>query len=513
MINWFKSLTQNKRIYWYLLFLGVIALIFIQYYGLVKYQYVVPAGDDPMNHFLMAKPFYDGTGHFWQILKDGGYPPAYHFIIAKIALLFNADLLDTIKWTAPSILVLSSLAIFLLSYSIFGIEAGLIAFILYAFIAKTPIQLLNDGGYPNLIATHILLPLTLTFITLAIKSAGGIKRNKLIIFAVISALLIPITHHATTFYLLSLTLISLPTLTIVFWIKNKWSAKKGLLLLLLNLILYLIIFLIYTQTDLLASARALSSGMIQITTSWPFYKLVGISDPNALWSLRDYISFNGRFFALYSLLGMIAVAFSWRRNNKLFVPLTILFIWSILLFVVSRFPFLTNPERAARDMVVPLAVLAGGGIYHLFQSVNERFGNMIILLFFVIFTISLFSPLKVRLDNATAYEPMVRVTSADMEIINYLNRQKPGKVLIATFNYYAPEFLPNWRIDTNYSSVEIDTNLREYDYLYLQNSKIGWLPPQVRLHMADEYKKKPFLTQVLKEKSPTNEVYLFKLSK
>lgn len=511
MTDFIKKLIQNKKIYWYFLSLGLIILIFIQYYGLVRYHYAVPAGDDPMNHWWMAKPFYDGTGNFFEVLKSGGYPPAYHYLIAKCAIILNADLLETIKWTAPAILVLSSLAIFILAYTVFGIEAGFISFILYSFIAKTPIQLLNDGGYPNIIAAHIILPTMLTFITCTIRAVKGIKRNKFIILAVLCALLIPVTHHTTTFYLLAISLISLPIFIIIYWIKDKWNFRKGIVLLSINLLVYLIFFYAFTKTGIFASAKALSSTMIQINTAFPFFKILGSHNPDAMWTMRGYISNPGRYFSIYALLGLLAVPFVYFKNKKTLVPITIMTVWIVVLFVASRLPFLSNPERPARDMIVPLAILAGGGIYYLLEKIKSK--KIICYLIALVITISLIVPLKLRLDNALAYEPMIRVTNADMEIINYLNKQKPGKVLLVTYNFYSHALLPRWTIKYNYWVLEADQSMYKFDYIYLLESKKGWLPSEVALGMASHYQSRRFLTTVLRSDSPTNEVYLFKVHK
>jgi hypothetical protein len=511
MIDCIKKLIATKKIYWYLLSLGLIGLIFVQYYGLVHYQYAVPSGDDPMNHWWMAKPFYDGTGNFFEVLKSGGYPPAYHYLIAKIAILFNADLLETIKWTAPAILIFSSLAIFILAYTVFGIEAGLIAFFLYAFIAKTPIQLLNDGGYPNIIAAHIIFPLILTLVTCAIKAGKSIRRNKFIILAIALTLLVPIFHHTTTFYLLGIVLISLPTFITIYWVRNKWHWRKGVLLLLINFLIYFALFYAFTKTGIFASAKALSSTMIQIDTTFPFFKILGSANPDAMWTLRGYISNPGRYFSLYALIGLIGVAFAYLKNKKMFVPATIMTIWIAILFFGSRLPFLSNPERPARDMVVPLAVLAGGGIYYLLTKIKVK--SIFCWLIALIIALSFVPPLKIRLDDTTSYNPMIRVTNADMEIINYLNEQRPDRVLLVTYNYYSHALLPNWRIKYNYWVPETDRSMYQFDYIYLLDSKSGWLPKEVSLGMAGHYKTRHFLTTAIKAKSPISEVYLFKVHK
>ena len=505
-----KKLFVGKKLYWYLFFVVVIFLSFIQYYGLVHFKYIVMSGEDAMNHYIMSKPFYDGTGNFWEVLKSGSYPPIYHYSIAHIARLFHVDLLSAITWTAPAILVFSSIAIFILAYSMFGIEAALISFFLYAFIAKTPVQLLKDGAYPNLIDAQIFLPLCLAFIVFAIKSTLPVRRIIFILIAIILAILIPLTHHLATFYFLSIILAALPVLTIVFWVKNKWSLAKGIILTSLNFLFFYLIFIIFIKTDLFTSAKSLLNLVIQFSTTFPFYKLLAQNDKSAIWSLRDYISYNGLYFALFSLLGLLFLPFLWKKNKAILAPLVVTLVWIIVLFAASRFSF--YPDRPARDMVVPLSILAGSGTFYLLKYARN-FSKIVYYILIAIFIISLSFTLTTRVKTAISYEPMVQSPSVDMEVINYLNKQAPGRVLISTYFFYVPAFLPNWTIGFNYNSVEPDSTLLSYDYLYLQDSKEGFLPGGVPRGLIQEYEQKPFLTQVMHEKSPTNEVYLFKINK
>lgn len=112
MINKMKFLNNyKKQIYWATFFLMLIALIFVQYFGLIKYQYLVPPGHDGMMHWHMIKPYFDGTKTFWQGISSGEYPPLYHWLIANISNIANLSIIDTIKWTSPAILVIILVAI------------------------------------------------------------------------------------------------------------------------------------------------------------------------------------------------------------------------------------------------------------------------------------------------------------------------------------------------------------------------------------------------------------------
>ncbi len=94
-----------------------------------------------------------------------------------------------------------------------------------------------------------------------------------------------------------------------------------------NFLIYFALFYAFTKTGIFASAKALSSTMIQIDTTFPFFKILGSANPDAMWTLRGYISNPGRYFSLYALIGLIGVAFAYLKNKKMFVPATIMTIW------------------------------------------------------------------------------------------------------------------------------------------------------------------------------------------
>ncbi|MFA7253000.1 MAG: hypothetical protein WC107_00420 [Patescibacteria group bacterium] len=502
---------SSKFLWWSFFGLAFIALVWIQYYGLAHYQYLVPPGDDPMNHFLAANNIFEQKESVFSILQRGGYPPAYHFMVAKAAEIFQADPLDIIKWSYPGILILCSLAVFLLAYSILGIEAGTAAFFIYSFATRLPVQTINDGSYPNLLAAQFLLPLGLAFLTFFIKSRSK-YRMWLLTLSILILLLIPLTHHFTTFYLLAIGTVAWPVVLVSFWIFRRWQWKRGLLLFLIYFTLISGLAFVFLNTSLFTSAKSLASTMIHFGSSYPFFEIVATAKSVAWKIPGDFISNFGTISLLILVLGFLAfpiILFRTKDKNWLFTFIFI-YIWAIILFIGSRMTFLSNPDRLARDMTLPLAISAGVLLGYLAQDNKKIFSFKILLL--TIFVIALFLPVKQRIISAKAYEPMIRATSADMEIFAFIKAENinPEKVLMQSFNFYAPKLLPGFREDYCFDGINCQGIYPERDYL-IMSTQLGWLPSHVRTDSPEIYTSLENLILVKHSQSPINDVYLFKI--
>ncbi len=472
-----KWFSRNSSLIYSIFFgLGLAFLCVIQYYGVIRFRYPVPPGDDPMNHWIMAKDLYDRAENIWEVWSRGGYPPGFHFLISSSAHFFHADLLQTMVWFYPSIIIFCSLAIFFLTKVIFDRWSALLAFFAYGFTAESSIQLLNDGGYPNLIAAHIFLPLFLAFLFLTVRNTSVPKKIIFGALSVISALLIVFTHHISTFYLLGIILLSIPALILVYTIKRKLRWHKSLLFFAIYLLFLGVCLYLFKNSVIFAPARGLSNMMLEFQNSFPFFKIIGKADPAAIPGKRSYLIFFGSLIFTTGVLGFLYSAISIFRKKELNVsPEVILLVWASLLLIGSRLHFLTNPERMARDAVVPLAILSAGFIVMLIKRLRSK----PFLQFFVILLLLLLmiNPLMSRIKVAFAYAPMVRLTGADKAAIDYLQDKQPIRILTDAQNYYLPIFLKNSSIDYTFSGSLVDRNINNYDYLYLVERQEGWVPP------------------------------------
>jgi hypothetical protein len=408
----------------------------------------------------MAKPFYNSEKGFFDTWKAGSYPPLYHYTIAHIALIFKTDLLATMNWTYPAIIVFASISIFLCTYFLFGPTEALIAFFLYAFAGSSNIQLLFDGGYPNLIAAHILLPM---FVLFYIKVFLSNKLKQQLVFlslSFVTAVLIILTHHITSFYLLGITGLSLPFILIWKWTEEKWPPKKGIFALIIIALMCVLVIYAFFKTSLFAPMRRLY-----------FYSTSNF-DPNGMWLIDYYSNGIGKSVFHFGIIGLFFLSSKLiiHFKDKTNITFLVLFIWSLLLFVGSRFQ-IANPERLARDLIVPLAICSGVAIAILIRYFKNTYITVTLIVFVLLFSAS---DITGRIDKATHYEPMIRMTVADDEAVDFLKTQPTGSILSNEVNGYLPIFLDDVTFDSKEMINPMIAN--KYKYLLLVDKQSGWVP-------------------------------------
>ena len=529
MKKWF--LKNKSTLYWVVVSIIFVVLAYIQYYGLITYKYLVPQGDDPANHLAMIQPIYDHTQSIWEIIRRGDYPPGFHLFISSIAHFLNVTPLKTILWFYPSILVLTSLSVFILCYRVFGRWAALVALILYSFISRTPAQLLNDGGYPNLLAASFLLPIFIIFFLEVFQKKWW--RKILGIFgSFLLAGLILFTHHLSSIYLIGIVSMSLPFLIIGAGISNRWKLKKWIVIAFFTLVFIYLLGLFFVKSEAFAPTRDLMKGMVELISSFPYLKIVGKADPYAFWPLNSYPYLIGKSVFLFGFLGVFLLpVFLWKKKKEYMYPYILLSIWTIILFIISRLGFLSNPERAARDLAAPLSILGGALIVQIILLPSEsslakwiRYLYYLSLLLLLIF---LSAPnFSERFEKEFQYEPMVRYTSADNSIVKYLNTQPSGSIIVGSLNYYVSNYLTGWDIHYLYGMTEEEKKLvfnpnnsysrdflKQFDYFYFVSNQSGWTPPVVRYDFIKEYVEIPDFELIMVEQSDTNEVLLYKVKK
>lgn len=533
MINFLDFLRKKSNIiYWIALGIGLILLIVIQYFGLVYYHYPVPPGHDAMIHWWTAQPFYRGEIDLIPYLRHGGYPPLFLLFIAKFAHLFHTDMMNVMLWFSPSILVLSALSIFALSYYLFNRYVALITFFLYAFTTRIVVQQLNDGGYPNLIAAQIFIPIFIICTVCGILSRSWWQKLLCLVGAFIFIILVFLTHHLSTLYLFAIVVICTPIIFVWLSKKNCWKTKKIIISSVILLLVYILGFFVFFRAEFTAASRNLLESALNFSNSFPFIRKVGTQDMEALISLRSYPHYVGESVFIFGVIGTLMMPLSglFKKDKKAFLGVIIFSVWSLLLLIGSRMDFLSNPDRLVRDSAYPLSLMAGIFIYYFSGRILELKKQRSIAFacwIFILATIS-FLPFASRIKKAFAYEPMVRVTNADMQAINYLQSQKPGILFMESYTFYFDVFLPNWQISHLWLSETAQPSwvhpldpsipeelslIKHHDYVYIVDSQAGWTPSAIKFHFASKYLASPEFTLVVHAESKTNDVYLFKVKK
>jgi len=549
IITYIKS--NSKTLYWVLFSLILLVLIFIQYYGVVHFHYPDTPGDDTVNHWGMIQDIKNNSKGFFEVIRSGGYPPLYHFTILKISSLLHLPEMTVMLWSYPAIIVFASLAAFFLAYAVFKNKyVALLALLLYGFTTRTPMQLLHDGGYPNLIAAHILLPSAIAFLILAWKSKveggrwkvegtpapvitnasrvssrassrveGPLYYKKIILYVLggIFIVLTMLTHHISTFEMLGIAITATPILIIATWTKNKWQWWKGILWLAVYGLLLAVLGFLYFKSSVFAPFRGLASIMIVITDKFPFIK--SLIKPEAA-ALVPWQMLPGRIGRLVVPLALIFIPlfslFKPLRERKIFYPTILVSAWSLMLLILSQSTLFTNPERLARDSALPLSILAAGSIYYIGQYFKSK--KILLAGFIVVCILLAYSPLHDRFYNAFHYEPMVRITQADLQAINILTNERPGPIITNSWVFYYEKYLPNWKITygpaidpTSFQLPDLKnsvTILSNYKYIYIIDNQLGWAPG-VQFGIAKNFLASKNFRLLGEFNSPINHVYLF----
>ena len=116
--------TDNKTI---LVVLPAIAALFITLLPTLKYQW--PLGWDIIYHVqyaqIYAKYGFINTGLLLNALKQIGYPPLFHFLIAGLGILLGVDFLQVARFLQPILAMSLVLSISYVAYKFYGVIAGL----------------------------------------------------------------------------------------------------------------------------------------------------------------------------------------------------------------------------------------------------------------------------------------------------------------------------------------------------------------------------------------------------
>lgn len=457
-------LKNKTSLYFILIFLILVILGLLLYYPVIKYNYLVPPGDDAFVHLTNLK-YYQIEG-----FKVGtGYPIGFYWLIDTIGNILNLDNVQTMVYVFPFLLVLSAFVIWLLVYLFFGQVSALIVLILYAFFARQPIQTLYDGGFPNVLAGSILLPLLMIFL---IKIFTSKIKNQKIIFSILYLLTfcaIILTHHLTTLFAFGINIVLIPILTYIYYLREKKKKKfNALLIALLSFVIIIAFLVILKGLNILSSSEALADQFLIINSTYPFIHFIGhLNDPNAIYhNLREYGGGLSRIIVVLGILGLYNVFINLKNKQNIYFY-TAISTWALVIFVISRISQIGFPVRAGRDLIYPLTILAGTGLAQVWHEKNKKIKTLIYLVILIIFIKWGYGDLKVKIDAMTSQSSMIRYAQIDQEINNEVPQD--AKLAVYAMDQFYP-FFRNPELTINFTpTLEPQyINYKDFDYLIVE---------------------------------------------
>lgn len=442
-----------------LIFLGI---LFINYLDVLKFQYPVPPGEDPVTHISITK----------DILEKGksstsGYPPGFHYIIAGLSSLFNADPIKTMVYFYPILMFLSALAVYLFARQFFGQATGILTLVLYAFLSSQPRQSLSDGLFPNIIAADFIMILGFLFFLRAYQQ----ERLKDILLGGLFLGLVPFFHHLSSYLMVILLIVLLISLLLLSFFKKENFKKKMLVLALTLFVAFLIgaypAYIYFGK----ASLDVISSNFIAYAASWDKFvaqaKLIATAAPPIPWS--DYSLILSPFLWFLGLLSLPFLLKGFVKDKK--EEFLLIFVWLLVVFLLSRpSVFSILPNRFARELAIPLAFCSGIFLKEIFVFFKGNWSRAILGILIGIFVIKGFLGLFGWVGK---YNQQVFITDLDKQALDWIkeNTAKNSVVLVAPFNGWVG-------LLTGRAFQEIGADLEKLkngDYLYVNRFQNAWL--------------------------------------
>lgn len=459
-----------------LLIFGLTTLqLALSYYGQVVHQYPVAPGDDIFNH-LRAMENLQQNPVLWQW---GGYPIGFRILVVWLSNIFAAgELITTLKFVWPLLPVLSSLAIFLLATKLFSKKIGLLTFIIYGFLSLQPLQTLYDGGLPNVFAGNTVLPLTLLlWVTVWQNLQQGYRRLVWPVLGLLTGIFVILySHHLSSIVLIVNLLVTFPFLA--FWSTRKLVGQKRWQIPIGLIITGLVLTFLLAQAPIFNNLKDLLETV----------RNYALPSPPWQWS-RYHTSINGLLFQ-GSIAGILVLF--WRRLRRpslLTAGEIMLTVWFIIYLVGSRLSAVAEPERLARDLAMPGAILAGYFIYYAYHYLKNK-GEMVAATLFSIFIIGSFVlATAVKTAELTQYNQLIRFSAADAQLLQQVQNSKSIIALNShtpAWNYLAPEEVSSRKIRLINSTKQADYYIGLGRCVYLEIYKNFIWPENYRKNQIYE---------------------------
>jgi hypothetical protein len=509
---------MGRKVLKWLVFVGALGVIaFFAYRNQLIFRYAVPPGGDAINHNRSVELILQG-----KIQEAIHYHIVWHLIVAGVSRLTGTLPITVMAWMGPGILVVGSAVLFIFNWRYFGFIAGLVSAIVLGLMSFQPLQTLNDGGFPNVLATTIVLPLTL--MSLIFVLTGRKKALAIPLFLVMLVILL-FSHNFTPLYGLA-TMAIFTVLAIPIWLRRRGYN-------------YLIVFGSLAASALLGlasasillktaslSATGLAAAYAKIDLVWPFFHLIGkLDNPNAILDIFAYPDAIGPVLLYLGLPGVLVAAGyllfdGWSRRAQASL---LLLIWATLVFGLSQSPQVGFPVRLTRDLAVPLALLSGIAVGAVVDLGRWRRIPPIFVGFFLLETMAFGLPaLTSRYEQAGRHNPLVSHLEVDRRMAARINAQIPKNsvIFIPWDDIYLPLFIEGYKplIEipdatrlkiTNPAELPIILPSVQYVYFeYRLDRPVNWNNNRANLN---SYLNSSVMTLMFKDSQPEKEVYFFKV--
>ncbi|MDQ3929619.1 MAG: hypothetical protein M3328_10800, partial [Chloroflexota bacterium] len=343
------------------LLVGVSLLVLVRaYWRPVAHEWPFISGGDLYDHAVMTN----------LVLTQGSaatymtYPPGFHTLFAVVCRLSGLEPLGLWPYVAPALPLLSTLACYLFARRVFGPGYGLGAAVSAGLVLNISWGNVLDSMYPDLMAAQFLMILALAAFGILLLSPSA---HAGALFAILGSSVA--LYHTISCLILAMVLAVLSALFLPYLL---WRDRPRGIALLASLALLAAISVAYAWTpyhlpELLGGllSRGGGSATAEYTSS-----IVGSQTPHPLVAIPGVIT---PLIVYLGLLGAILVAVALRSfRSPRFLAAAILPVWFLVLLLASRTAAIGVPVRLAKEMGIPLSILASLAFVTVIRSIRWR---------------------------------------------------------------------------------------------------------------------------------------------
>lgn len=336
---------------------GVLLLVLVRgYSGVVLHDWPYIRGQDVYAHAAMVELVLTrGTAQSFLV-----YPPGFHVLVAVLTRLSGLGPLDLFPTLAPALLLLPTLACYVLANRLFGPDYGLASAFFAGAVLNSAYLFVYDGTYVDLIGAHFLLVLAVVALVMLLDTPS--VRN-IVLLAVLGSSVV-LYHSVATIYLALL----LATVSVVFLPYLLLRDRRRGVALLASLVLLTTVSLYYAWDtyQVPQTVGALLNGTGATDTTNHAAMAIGTQRPRRSVTYLHHISAPVGWFGLLGVLLLVPALRRLRPDR--WPALALLLGWCLLFFVASRTSLSAFPIRFTRDLGVPLAVTAAYAFVTILRS-------------------------------------------------------------------------------------------------------------------------------------------------
>ena len=260
------------------------------------------------------------------------------------------------------------------------------------------------------------------------------------------------------------------------------------------LVFILLGLFLFFNTDILAPARSLIGFMVEFTWKFPFMLNNGTNQAGTVWGTGEYPLRIGPFVVYLGVLGFLSLPFVYLKYYRRFLlPIIIFSTLTLMLYIGSRQTLVSNPDRLARDLIMPLSIYGGAFIASILESAH-KLNKSIFVILLVTFFVLIARPVTSRAEDLMARNTMVRISDVDKDAVKFLKEKGSSKrLLVVGWNVYVEIFLSDWHVHLYSPLMTKEEIMSNNDYLYVIDYQKGWVPRDTLFGLPESIKNNPLV--------------------